>query len=131
MGSGLYRLLPYALEFWIEHFLQYASNYGCVEEDQPLVRHLSALRSKHDHILQIVGKPESKFSHDATPDDSLDGRLRLVSHLSIYGLIRELLSLRRTIRQMKFENGTGRLALPCTAGLMLKNGGSYGRVRLL
>ena len=97
VGSGLFRLLPYALEYWTEHFLLYASNGGDISQNHKLIRHLSTMRSKHDQILSLVRNMSVGPSN--TLHEMLDKRLELVSQLHIHDLIRDVLYLRNLFKQ--------------------------------
>ena len=55
VATGSYRLLPYALEYWIEHCLLYTSMEGTIGPNQALPYRLTQLREKHDQILQNSG----------------------------------------------------------------------------
>lgn len=98
VGSGLFRLLPYALEYWTEHFLLYASNGGDINQNHKLIRHLSTMRSQHDQLLSRI-KDLRVSSNDTAPHEMLDERLQLVSQLHTHDLIRDVLRLRNLLRQ--------------------------------
>lgn len=107
VGSGLFRLLPYALEYWTEHFLLYASNGGDINQNHKLIRHMSTMRSKHDQLLSRI-KDLRVSSNGTAPHEMLDERLQLVSQLHTHDLIRDVLRL-RSLLQQECEDGKGRL----------------------
>ncbi|KAF1951045.1 hypothetical protein CC80DRAFT_553709 [Byssothecium circinans] len=60
IATGGYRLLPYALEFWIKHCLLYASTGGPLDPDHTLPGRLNHLRNKHDQPSQRPNTGEIK-----------------------------------------------------------------------
>ncbi|KAF2678067.1 hypothetical protein K458DRAFT_377432 [Lentithecium fluviatile CBS 122367] len=105
--SGIYRLLPYALEYWIEHCLRYAASGGSLEPECLLSRRLAELRDKHSQCLQTSESVElaNTNSLEAFDEWPPDDRLKHMAHLSIHGLMREVLRVRRSAGQQICENG--------------------------
>jgi len=112
IATGAYRLLPYALEYWIEHCLLYATNEILVDLNQLLLSRLTQLRVKHDQLLQGIGNGET--SHPNACDTSkvfenkLENRTKLIAHLPIHDLIRRVLHVRWLTSQQLCKNGEGK-----------------------
>jgi hypothetical protein len=107
--SGSYRLLPYALEFWIEHCLLYASTGGPLDLDHLFSRHLTQLRNKHDQLSRRldtgeIENPSPLEASQSQPDD----RLKLLAHIPIHALMRGVLNARWSASQLLCENGEGK-----------------------
>ncbi|KAI9667637.1 MAG: hypothetical protein M1821_000454 [Bathelium mastoideum] len=108
VGSGIYGLIPYAIEHWISHLLLLASSGAVLEQNHPLPMHLSILLYKHMELLQY---PEFCTGQSEPPDEQnsqgeLDTRLTLLSHLPIHKLIEEILRIRWLSEQRSSENGS-------------------------
>lgn len=108
VGSGLFRLLAYAIEFWTEHFLMYATNGGDTNCDHNLIQHLSKMRSEHD-AFQDPGLSLNMIA--LTPRGTIDERLRLVSHLHVHDLVYDVLDLRNLLKYQDCESGKGKLSM--------------------
>ena len=111
IASGAYRLLPYALEYWIEHCLRYAASGGPLHLEHPISRRLTELWGKHSQLLQTFegGKPTYTNSSQAFNELPLDNRLKYMAHLPIYDLMSEVLRVRWLVGEQLCENGEGRL----------------------
>jgi hypothetical protein len=112
IASGNYRLLPYAIEFWIEHCSQYASGGGSLGLDRPIQLHLARLHEKHRDILHALGLPTSPV---ALPEGANTGhaneQIRLYSNVPIYGLMADILSLRQLVGRLDADNSSGKFKL--------------------
>lgn len=108
IASGNYRLLPYAIEFWIEHCLQYASGRD-LRPGRPLQRHLDRLHGTHEDYLHAFGLGTTQnVSPDWTNTTHADERLSLFLNIPIYGLMVNLLSLRHLVSQLDGDNSSGK-----------------------
>ena len=109
IASGSCRLLPYALESWIEHCLLYASTGGPLTLDHLFSCRLTRLRSKHDQLSQglDISEIENSSSFEAF-ESKLDDRLKLLAHISIHSLMRGVLYARWSASQHFCEKGEGK-----------------------
>ncbi|KAL9065694.1 MAG: hypothetical protein Q9157_007389 [Trypethelium eluteriae] len=105
--SGVHGLIPYAIENWIEHLFLYASTGGAFEQDRALFLHLSSFLSKHNNLLHLtkVHEEKSAYGNEHASFNQLDKRLRLLAHLPIHDLVREILHMRWLARQEACESG--------------------------
>jgi hypothetical protein len=112
IASGNYRLLPYAIEFWIDHCSQYALGGGCLGLDRPLQRHLARLYEKHKDILHGLGlaTPQAASPERAMKDHANE-QIKLYSNIPIYGLMADILSLRHLVSQLDGDNSSGKFRL--------------------
>jgi hypothetical protein len=109
IASGTYRLLPYALESWIEHCLFYASSGGPLTLDHLLSCRLTRLRNKHDQLSQRLDISELENSGSFEVSESkLDDRLQLLAHIPIHNLMKGVLYVRWSASQHFCENGEGK-----------------------
>ncbi|RYN19214.1 hypothetical protein AA0119_g12858 [Alternaria tenuissima] len=108
IASGNYRLLPYAIEFWIEHCSQYyASGGGSLGLDRPLQHHMARMYEKHQDYLHTLGRAISQVKTQETAHASdVDGRLEPFSNMPIYGLMADVLHLRRLASQLDGDNSS-------------------------
>jgi len=107
IASGNYRLLPYALEFWIEHCSRYAVSRDSLEVESPLTYHLTRLHDAHEHCLRSVkGAEELQASGEATISQPED-RLRPFAGIPAQNLMKEVLRIRLIASQCGCENGKG------------------------
>lgn len=109
IATGSYRLLSYALEFWIEHCLHYASIGGPLDQDQAISTCLSQLFNTHE---QFSGKPdtvEPNNGSNGASEHHLDHRLELFTHMPIYNLMKKVLHARWLASQQHCESGEGEL----------------------
>jgi len=112
IASGNYRLLPYAIEFWIEHCSQYASERGTLGLDQRLQHHLARMHQGHESCLHAHGRAVTQTNLPGeTTHSQADERLRLFSNMPIYGLMAGVLDFRRLVGQLDGDNSSGRLEL--------------------
>lgn len=107
VGSRLYRLLPYAIEHWIDHLFLYASSGGILDPDHSLPQHLSDLRCRHNQILGDENEPAR--SVETSSDEQQGENLQLLTHLSIHDLVRKVIQVRlRLSREGGCESGQGK-----------------------
>ena len=107
--SGHHRLLPYALEFWIEHCLEYASERENLGLDQAIQHHLDQLYEKHKSSLHAVGCNAVQTATQTETNVSYgDERLELFSGMPIYGLMADVLQLRRLDRKKNDDRSVGK-----------------------
>lgn len=107
--SGHHRLLPYALEFWIEHCLEYASERENLGLDQAIQHHLDQLYEKHKSSLHAVGCNAVQTATQTETNVSYgDERLELFSGMPIYGLMADVLQLRRLASQKNDDRSVGK-----------------------
>ena len=112
IASGNYRLLPYAIEFWIEHCSQYASERGTLGLGQRLQHHLARMHEGHESCLHVHGRAVTQTnSPGETNHSQADERLRLFSNMPIHGLMAGVLDFRRLVGQLDGDNSSGRLEL--------------------
>jgi hypothetical protein len=111
VGSGLYRLLPYALEYWSEHLLLYGSLRGSVVEDERLTWQISEFCSKHDRLLRVVDGNETGLTGPNLQDslEIQEPRLETISQLPAYRLVKQIIHLRRSASQEDCADEKGRL----------------------
>jgi hypothetical protein len=109
IARDTHRLLPYAIEYWIEHCLGYATG-GSLQPDCILPHRLTELRRKHDRFLQMSerGESQNSYSPEITSESELDDRLKFMAHLPIHSLMREVLHIRWSAGQYVCENGEGK-----------------------
>jgi hypothetical protein len=111
VASCDYRLLPYAIEFWIEHCSQYASAGGSLDKDRIFQHHLARMHDKHKDRLHALGHATACAStHDNSSVSYLDERLGLFLNTPIYALMTDILNLRKSAR-LDGDKGSGRLGL--------------------
>jgi hypothetical protein len=111
IASGSYRLLPYAIEFWIEHCSQYASG-GRLDLDRLFQQHLARMHEKHNDCLHELGRATTQVAtQDRNNANHVDERLQLFSNMPIYGLMADVLSLRQLVGQFDGDNSSGTLYL--------------------
>jgi hypothetical protein len=107
--SGHHRLLPYALEFWIEHCLEYASERKNLGLDRALEHHLDQLYEEHTGSLLAVGcNAVQTITRTETNVNYGDERLELFSGMPIYGLMADVLQLRRLTSQNNDDSSVGK-----------------------
>ena len=108
--SGVHRLLPYAIDYWIEHCLVYSTS-GSLQPDCGLALRLCDLKIKHNQILQNWNTPGDHNSHQIHPTTGciLDDRLRFIAHLPIFPLVTAVLEARKSASQHIPDNGEGKI----------------------
>jgi hypothetical protein len=102
LANGSYRLLPYALKFWIEHCSMYASKGGTLSANCPLAKHLSRLHEAHRLLSRSLNKPLSLVT-EALQDADLQNYARLPAHT----LMVEVRRIQRLASENGYENGPG------------------------
>lgn len=110
IARGNYRLLPYAIEFWIEHCSQYAMSGGNLHLDAPIQNHIAALFEKHTHCSDGLGTATSMQALLQSPNNpgQVDDQLELFSNTPIHALVAQVLSLRRLVRQLDGDDISGK-----------------------
>jgi hypothetical protein len=112
IASGSYRLLPYALEFWIEHCSQYASGGGSLGPDRPLQHHMARLHMKHQDCLHIHGRAIDHVQmQENLCANHVDERIEPFSEMPICALMADVLNLRRLIAEFDSDNSSGMFRL--------------------
>jgi hypothetical protein len=112
IASGHYRLLPYAIEFWIDHCIQYASTGGSLGLDRSFQHHVARLHEKHKDCLHALACATTPIgTHNYNPTIHADHRLQLFADMPIYALMADVLSLRQLASQFDGDNNPGRLEL--------------------
>jgi hypothetical protein len=106
IAGGTYRLLPYALDFWIHHCLVHADQSGGIKMENPLLDKLQQLCNKHDEQKPTIVNATSPDSR-ATTSSKLDGRLVHFINHPIHGIMRSVLNARFEAGQSQCENGEG------------------------
>jgi hypothetical protein len=108
IATGSYRLLPYALEFWIEHWLQYASAGGVLDIGQFGSTSLSQLHDTHEQLSENSDPDDSSCGSVEAMEDHLDHRLKLFAHMPVHDLMRRVLHARKTSSQQQCETWEGK-----------------------
>jgi hypothetical protein len=112
IASGHHRLLPYALEFWIEHCLDYASSGGDLSPDGQFQYHLSRIHKKHVECLDALGRATVQVGTQGTAGASdVDDRLELFSSMPIHKLMADVQYLRLLASQSDGNDRSGRSEL--------------------
>jgi hypothetical protein len=107
-ASCTHRLLFYALEYWVEHCFQYASNSSSLHST--FTRHLDYLHEKHSRLAQLLGIP---ITANESPEES-DERLRLFSQTPAQLLMREQLVSSQLTSKKPCRDGKGSYAFLST-----------------
>lgn len=113
VASGLYGLVPYASEYWVEHLLTYASCVGTLDQSHPLMLHFSQVREKHDQISTMFqnGENGTAYLGGYRSQDQMDKRLGLLVHPPVHQLVHDILRIRWMSNQEACESGKGEC--PC------------------
>jgi hypothetical protein len=107
--NGKYRLLAYALEFWLEHCLCYASTGGFVDVGQRLCICLTELYDAHRQYTRHSDIVASCSLLDESVEIKADDdRVDLYAHMPIYHLMKEVLRVRRSASRQLCANGEGK-----------------------
>ena len=108
IASGNYRLLPYAIEFWIEHCLQHASGRD-LRPGRPFQRQLDRLHGTHENYLHALGlAPTQNVSPDWANTTHAEERLNLFLNIPIYGLMADVMGLRQLASAFDGDNSSGK-----------------------
>ncbi|KAI1734594.1 hypothetical protein F4680DRAFT_336723 [Xylaria scruposa] len=101
--SGSFALLPYAIDFWLDHILACAI-IARLPEDSSLGQALSSLKLIHDQLCSSLKHDvlRSKISLSYVLTDT---RLERLSHLPIYSLCASILALRADCKDKSASNG--------------------------
>lgn len=105
IAGGGYRLLPYALEFWIEHCSRYANLENSSWKDSPLVQHLNHLHDTHEQLSTDLNRAKDAHSSDTNASARLDDRMKSFAHMPAHELMIEILRIRRLASQSSYEDG--------------------------
>ena len=110
IAIGNYRLLPYAIAFWIQHCLRYASGGGTLGPDCPLRHHLTKMHRKHEDCLdtQMCATTRNETQNMADASHTSEP-LQLYSNVPVYRLMGDVLSLRNLVNGENRDNSVGRL----------------------
>lgn len=108
---GSHRLLPYALEFWIEHCSNYASQEGYLGVANPLSRHLTRLHNTHEDASNHLNRLENSCAPNEPLNSEGDDQLKAFSHMPIHEIMKGVLHVRRLTGQRRCENGRGACTL--------------------
>lgn len=104
-----YRLLPYAIEFWIEHCSQYTTSVGSPDLNGPIQGHLARLYEKHKTCLDTLGQTTVQARiQDENQASQLDERLKLFSHIAVHELIVDVSSLKWQASQLDGDSSSGK-----------------------
>jgi WD40 repeat protein len=108
-GSGIFGLIPYATEHWIEHLLSYASAGGPLEPDHLVPSRLSNFQTRHD---QLACSTQKRSNESASVEiasmidlDQIDNRIGLLAHLPIRRLITRVFEVRQLTVQKPCQTG--------------------------
>ena len=109
IAIGNYRLLPYAIAFWIDHCSRYASGGGTLGPDCPLRHHLTKMHSKHEDCLdsQMCATAQNETQNVADTRQASEP-LQLYSNVPVYRLMGDVLSLRNLVSLGIRDTSTGR-----------------------
>ncbi len=117
IAGGSYRLLSYALEFWIEHCLMYASTGELLDLNNSLLRRLALLNHTHDQLSKSFDSDGAESNSLAeVPDTRLNDLLKLFAHVPIYTLMKGVLHARHLANRSDCETGEGKLWLISSMG---------------
>lgn len=101
-ASCTHRLLFYALEYWIEHSIQYASTSSNIHH--AFLRHLDYLHEKHSRLAQLLALP---IVATESPEEGPDERLRLFLQTPARILMRERLLNGQLTSKQPCRDGKG------------------------
>jgi len=111
IASGNYRLLPYAVEFWIEHCLQYASGRD-LRPGHPLQSQLNRLHGTHETHLHTLGLATTQnVSPNWANTTHAEERLKPFLNTLIYGLMADVMGLRQLASELDGDNGSGEFTM--------------------
>ncbi|KAH6610672.1 hypothetical protein Trco_000692 [Trichoderma cornu-damae] len=92
--NGLLCLLPYSVDFWFDHLLDYATtNVDLIAEDSPLGKEVAGFYSSHHRIVRETGKQLPPAIRSQSP--TADARVSKISHLPINALCLSLITFRK------------------------------------
>ncbi|OAL43118.1 hypothetical protein IQ07DRAFT_650395 [Pyrenochaeta sp. DS3sAY3a] len=125
IGSGAYRLLPYALSFWIHHCILFAAGGGQCAVDHPLPRHLTRLYYQHEQISGGFKDGESNASPTEPQGKQQDDQLKHFANLPIYALMKAVLHIKRLVSQHECEDDAESFAVKNDQTLFSKLGADF------
>lgn len=106
--SGSYRLLPYAMEFWIEHCLLYSKSAGTSGVDRVILNLLSLLQRKHDSLAQALHHESRRHEVSANSSGTeVDEQTGPCAGWPAQMLMRDSLRTRTFVSRENCENGKG------------------------
>ncbi|KAJ8130813.1 hypothetical protein O1611_g2810 [Lasiodiplodia mahajangana] len=101
--NGSFALLPYAIDFWLEHVLFHASS-TILRKESVLGQALSSLELFHGKLCSSL-KPHTPGEACFSTHVSDDVRLEKLSHLSVYSLCASILAFRANCQGKSASNG--------------------------
>lgn len=109
LANGVYGLMKYALQFWQEHVLSFATEGGNTSENAVLTNSLYYLYRWHTHIRIATNHEEihGDTANTASSSEAPDERLQHIAHLPISSIVSESLRLRRISRTNDSSDGKG------------------------
>lgn len=108
VASGNYRLLPYAIEFWIDHCMRYASVGGNLGPDRPFQYHVTRMCETHKECMHALGHVIQVDTKDEPKVTLVDEQLGLFLNTPIHCLMSDVLRFRRVASQLNDDNRSGR-----------------------
>lgn len=109
IGSGAYRLLPYALSFWIHHCILFAAAGRHCAIGYPLPRHLTRLFYQHEQISGGFKDGGSSANPTEPQSKQQDDQLQSFANLPIYALMKAVIHIKRLVSHYECEDGQGEL----------------------
>jgi hypothetical protein len=108
IASGHYRLLPYAIEFWIDHCIQYASTGGSLGPDRPFQDHVARMCETHKECKHAIGHVIQVDTQDEPNVGLVDEQIGLFVNTPIHCLMSDVLRFKRVASQLNDEKTPGR-----------------------
>lgn len=102
--NGSHALLPYAVEFWLEHLLDCATAIN-ITPDSPLGLLMANFHSSHMRAAQKLNKV---VTVGLPSQPSADTRLAALSHLSIGLFCTSILAFREECKEKSAGSGEGK-----------------------
>ncbi|KAH7068353.1 hypothetical protein BKA63DRAFT_112495 [Paraphoma chrysanthemicola] len=106
IAGGSYRLLTYALEFWIEHCLLYVTSVGYSGVQEVLSERMARLQEEHDYMVRRLHHTVHQRHADALPSETeVDQRVDLYTDRPAQTIMRDHLLTRKLVSLKHCENG--------------------------
>lgn len=102
---GSYSLLPYSVDFWLEHLFDYVKAIS-ITQDSPLGILLASFHSSHS---QTALKLKRSLSNGIPSRFSTDARLAALSHLAVGSICASILTFREECRDKFAGTGEGKV----------------------